>query len=205
MKKWKKILALVLCLMFIQAPIVNIIQPVTVEAAAVKKGLKKEGGKYYFYDKGKRVKNTWKTVKVKKNGKIVSYRYYFGKNGAAYAGRLVYGLRTPAVKKINGKYYGFGISGRMIKGTYVINDKFFVFNSKTGVGDAARSKQLRKASAYQKDASALRKMLGKPKKTQVMDSCYGDGKDVLLTYPTFCVSLFRNTSGKEIVLGISSL
>lgn len=72
MKKWtKKILAAVLCLMMLQMPAAEpLIEVQTVQAAStakaakVKNGLKKEGGQYYYYVKGKKVKNTWKTVTV---------------------------------------------------------------------------------------------------------------------------------------------
>ena len=48
----------------------------TAKAAKVKNGLKKEGGQYYYYVKGKKVKNTWKTVTVanKTTGKKMTYR-----------------------------------------------------------------------------------------------------------------------------------
>ena len=46
--------------------------------AAKKSGLVREKGKYYYYSKGKKVKNTWKTIKKKK--------YYFGPDGAAKTG-----------------------------------------------------------------------------------------------------------------------
>ena len=72
MKKWtKKILAAVLCLMMLQIPaaepligVKTLNGPSTAKAAKVKNGLKKEGGQYYYYVKGKKVKNTWKTVTV---------------------------------------------------------------------------------------------------------------------------------------------
>lgn len=206
MKKWKKILAVMLCLLFVQAPAISLTAPVTVEAAAVKSGLKKEKGKYYFYVKGVKVKNTWRTIKVKSNGKTVSYRYYFGKDGAAYMGKKVNGVNVPIVRKVNGNYYAFGTTGRMVKGIYVINDKFWSFHTKTGVYDPGMSKQLRKASGYEKNAATLKmlltKLFGKPSKTETLDSCYGDGKDMLYYYPNFMVNTFKNTKGREIVLGI---
>ena len=58
-----------------------------------RQGLVKEKGKYYYYvinknGQSEKVTNKWKTVKVTKKGKIYSYRYYFGKNGAAYSGSV---------------------------------------------------------------------------------------------------------------------
>jgi hypothetical protein len=187
----------------VQAPVLSLSEPVTVEAAAVKNGLKKENGKYYYYVNGTKVKNTWKTVKTTSNGKTVSYKYYFGSNGAAYAGKTVYGVRTPVIKKINGKVYAFDVNGRMATGARVINGKFYVFNSKTGVYDKATTSTYRKAAAYRKDSKALKKLLGKASKTETSDSCYGDGIDVVRYYTYYIVSYFRDAKGKEIVLGIS--
>ena len=84
--------------------------------AAGKKGLVKEGKKYYYYQKGSKVKNTWKKVK----DKGVAYKYYFGSDGAAYAGKKA----KPAIKKIKGATYAFDEKGRMIKGVVFIEKKF---------------------------------------------------------------------------------
>lgn len=204
-KKWKKFLAAALCGFCLQAPVSAVTEPVAVMAENVKSGLQKENGKIYFYENGQKVRNTWKTVREVKKGKSVVSRYYFGANGAAYAGRKVYGTNVPAIKNINGKVYGFGSEGRMLRGIYVVNGKFYVFDSKTGVINQTKSARLRSASAYEKDAAQLRSLLGRPKKTKVMDSCYGDGKDLILNYSTFYVNLFRNQQGKEIVLGVSGI
>ncbi len=68
MKKWIKILSMVLCLILSQVPVLEPVTTLqTVQAATtktVKNGLKKENGQYYYYVKGKKVKNTWKTVTV---------------------------------------------------------------------------------------------------------------------------------------------
>ena len=69
MKKCKKILILVLCLLMVQIPVLTVSPAETVQAATVKSGLKKEKGKYYYYEKGKKVQNTWKTIKTKETGK----------------------------------------------------------------------------------------------------------------------------------------
>ena len=203
-RSWKKFLAVSLCAFCLQAPAAALSDPVPVMAEA-KSGIQKEKGKIYFYENGQRVRNTWKNVKEVKKGKTVVSRYYFGANGAAYAGKKVFGVNVPAVKKINGKVYGFGTEGRMLKGIYVVNGKFFVFDSKTGVVNPTKSARLRVASAYEKDASQLRSLLGRPKKTKVMESCYGDGDDLILNYGTFYVNVFRNRQGKEIVLGVSGI
>ena len=61
----------------------------------VKNGLKKEGGKYYFYENGKKVKRTWKKI----NGK----RYYFTSKYFAATGSF----------KVNGKLYVFLANGQL--------------------------------------------------------------------------------------------
>lgn len=205
MRKWKKLLVIILCLMMVQSPAVSLTQPQTVEAAAVKKGLKKEKGKYYFYENGKRVINKWKNITRVKNGKKTTERYYFGANGAAYAGKISYGCYTPVIKSVNGKKYAFGYSGRMLKGPIVIGERFYFMNKKTGVYDTAQTSKIRKAYGYQKDAAPLRKLLGKPRKIKTMDSCYGDGKDLMLYYEHFLLSVYKNKQGKEIILGATGL
>lgn len=303
MKKWKRILAVILCLLCVQVPVISETGTVQVQAAAVKTGLKKENGKYYYYVKGKKVKNVWKSVNKTSNGKKITYRYYFGKDGAAYAGKKVNGVTKPALKKISGSYYAFDSLGRMMKGTYVVNGVYRTFSSSTGkmtgivkengkyyyyVGakkavntfktvkiqgsgkkvysikyyfgksgaayqgkydmfgtnvptvkkigsyyygfnasarmisgiyvindkfyafasngrlNTTTTNKLRAAAKEKANASTLRKLLGKPQKTITSDSCYGDGKDLLLYYSRFIVSLFKDKNGKEIVLGVMS-
>lgn len=209
MKKCKRVCLILLFLLCVSGAVMSVAsQPVSVQAATVKSGLKKENGKYYYYVNGKKVTNTWKTVKTEKNGQTVSYRYYFGKDGAAYAGKTEYGVKEPSIRKIQDVLYGFDVYGRMIKGTCFAKSRFYVFNSKTGKYDETKTIKLRKASAYEKDSTDLRKLLlayaGKPKKEVKTDSCYGDGKDITAYYDRFMVGYFKASSGKEIVLGISA-
>ena len=103
------LLAAVLCLTAV---------PGRADAAVQKSGLVKVRGKYYYYQSGKAVKNTWKKVKGSK--------YYFGKNGAAVTkstkiGKTYYVFSTKGVlltgkgvhvKKISGKYYQIDKKGR---------------------------------------------------------------------------------------------
>lgn len=187
----------------------------TVQAAKVKKGLKKEGKYYYYYVNGKRVKNQWKTVKVKSNGKTVSYRYYFGKNGRAYAApnlKSDYGYKQNiVVKKIGKYYYGFNRYGRMVKSGYYNNPQKFdkngdsytyYFNAK-GRLVSSKSKAIRKAAAYGKDAAAVRKILGKPIKEIKQNSCFGEpGDDYMLRYANIDVSVHRYPDGREMMFGI---
>lgn len=210
MKKLKKLLIIILCLMMIQVPETSITGPSVVSAATVKSGLTKINGKYYYYKNGKKIKNKWKTIKTTVNGKTVSYRYYFGSNGAAYAAKKRAGVTYCfAVKTINGKKYGFDTQGHMLKGIYVSSkEKFYVFNAKTGVYNATRSAKFNKAAKYKKSAATLRKLLKAqtPVKTQTSSSCfYTGGTDIVITYDHYVVNYCRNKTGKkEIFLAVYS-
>lgn len=127
MKKWKKLMALLLCLLVVLPSGLN---PAVQTDAAAKSGLVKENGKYYFYNsKGAKVKSKWKSVKAA-NG--TSYRYYFSKDGAAYMGTKT----TPLLKKIGGNYYAFNSQGRAITSTLKkINGSIYYFK---GNGAMAR-------------------------------------------------------------------
>ena len=194
MKKWtKKILVAVLCLMMLQMPAaepliaVQTVQAAsTAKAAKVKNGLKKEGGQYYYYVKGKKVKNTWKTVTVanKTTGKKMTYRYYFSNTGFNRYAQMVKGVYYSA--------YGQSRAG------------FYAFNTKTGVYDARTSSRLRKAFVREKSSAALRKALGRPLRTRKTDGCYGDGQEYLLEYTRFWVNTYKDKKGKEIVLDVIS-
>ena len=72
--------------------------------AAEKNGLvTKASGSIYYYQKGKLLKNAWKTVTIKKK----KYKYYFGKNGAAYkAPANLFGFYNVKVFKIGKAKYG---------------------------------------------------------------------------------------------------
>lgn len=197
---------MIFCLLLASVSAVCWLTPVTAEAADAKEGLVKENGKYYYYavnKSGKSVKVTekWKTVKVTKNGKTSYSRYYFGKNGAAYAGSVKAGVKTPAIKKINGKYYGFGTDAKMLKGTYFINEKFYVFSG-NGAFDSARSFRLRKAYGHEKQAAQLKKLLGKAKKTESFSGCYGNGKEYFIHYQNFILNTAENAKGVEVILNV---
>lgn len=209
-KKQLRMLILVFCLLFVSASTVLYLTPVNTEASSKKQGLVKEKGKYYYYilnknGKSVKVKNKWKNVKITKNGKTSTYRYYFGNNGAAYAGSVVLGVKTPAVKKIGSKYYGFDTNARMLKGIYIIKGKFYAFNSSTGVYDSAKSSKLRKASEYLNEAATLKKLLGTPVKTEDLTGCYGNGKEQMLYYKNFMLNIGETSEGVEVVLGILNL
>lgn len=209
-KKQVKMFLMIFCLLFVSASTFFWLTPVSTEAAdtsVAKKGLVKEKGKYYYYvinadGQSEKVTNKWKTVKVTKNGKTATYKYYFGKDGAAYAGSVKLGVKTPAFRKVGTKYYGFDTYARMLKGTYFFNDKFYVFNSKTGVYDSAKSLKLRKAYGYEKKAATLKALLGKPKKTQNLTGCYGNGKEHMLYYQNFVLSTGETAKGVEVIFGV---
>ena len=178
--------------------------------ATVKKGLVKEKGKYYFYEVKEdgtsvRIKNKWKNVKDAKTKK--TYRYYFGKDGAAYAGsKDMFGRKKLAVKKIGGKQYGFDTNARMIKGvaaSYLDSgEKLYAFNSKTGVYDVAKTKKIRKAYGYEKKAAPLKKLLGKPKKIQKTPICWGNTKGYVLYYDNFILETGETIEGVEVIFGV---
>ena len=213
MRKWKMALAGVLSLFMVEAPAVCSMPVYSVAAAEttvqdtdVLKGLVKENGKYYYYVDGKMQKGWQNVTTTKSNGQSVTYRYYFGANGAAYAGTKVYGTSVPAVKKISGAYYGFDRLGHMLKGTYVANNKFYVFSSKNGKMNGTLSVKLRSACKYKKSTATLKRLLKniglKPLKTQKLEGCYGDGYDVIYTYKNFQISAHENLDGTEIFLGL---
>lgn len=77
--------------------------PVEAAAKAVKKGLKQENGKFYYYKKGAKVKKTWITIGKKE--------YYFQGDGSAAIGwtkigKKAYYFTTKAVKVKNKKVDG---------------------------------------------------------------------------------------------------
>ncbi|MDD7219151.1 MAG: hypothetical protein PUI16_04060 [Clostridia bacterium] len=200
MKKIKRILAVILCMVLLQVPAATMTAPVTVQAATSCK-LKTEKGKLYCYENGKKVCNDWRTV-----GK---YRYYFTKDGCAYKADSSMSSHNVVVKKIDKKYYGFDVKGRMVKGARIaINSSyiptFYYFSKKTGAYDKTTTAKYRKAAKPYQNAAELKKLLGKPVKTVVNKgtSCFmdGNGKDVQYIYEHFMVNVFRqNGSKKEII------
>ena len=158
MRKNKAMTALLACTLALQAPVAagaaapadnTAVKAVassenTLQNAARKKGFKYESGKFYYYVNGVKLKNRWRWVKW--YGK--TYKAYFGPTGAAYAGTRQYGALVPAVKRISGAYYGFDRVGAMLKGTYVVNNRFYVFSSQTGKLNTSISAKLRAACKY---------------------------------------------------------
>ncbi len=201
MRKCKRILLLLLlCLGFSQMAAMPGIGPATAKAAA-KEGLKTEKGKIYFYVKGKKIKNKWKTVGEDK--------YYFDKTGAAITGKKSGSIVIPKVYKISGKSYGFDNKGRMVKGLYVINDEFYLFSSRDGAYKSSTTKQLRAAAKTGQKTTTLlallKKLVGDPlSREDYPDSCYGDGKDSVLYYSGFMVQLFTDKKGKTTIVSVNA-
>lgn len=108
MKKWKMKAALLFAILTLSAGAATVQadeQPETeLETEAeteVLEGLQKEGKKYYFYSKGEKITNKWKTIGKK--------TYYFGEDGAA-----ITGWKT-LKKGSTYKYFYFNSKGVMTK------------------------------------------------------------------------------------------
>ena len=116
MKHSKKILAVVLCMLMMLTPLASVAGTVTVQAATQTVKVKKDQktGNRYGYDKNnKKVTQQWGVT-------ASGYRYYFGKNGAAYqADPYMVGKYGILIKKIGTQYYGFDVNGHTVKGIRV--------------------------------------------------------------------------------------
>ena len=219
MKKTKRFLAVVLCMLLMLTPLAVVAETVTVQAAepqTVKVKLDKKTGKRYGYDENnQKVTQQWGVT-------AKGFRYYFGKNGAAYqADQDMVGKYGILMKKINGKYYGFDVSGHTVKGIRVGSvsmydiPKLYYFNPKTGAVDKKKTSLYRKYAATStlgklNNASKIKKVLGKYKKCTVSKSntCMldGNGKDVTYTYDYVQLNVVRPTgkgSSAEVVASIT--
>lgn len=219
MKKTKRFLAVVLCMLLMLTPLAVVAETVTVQAAepqTVKVKLDKKTGKRYGYDENnQKVTQQWGVT-------AKGFRYYFGKNGAAYqADQDMVGKYGILMKKINGKYYGFDVSGHTVKGIRVGSvsmyevPKLYYFNPKTGAVDTKKTTLYRKYAATStlgklNNASKIKKVLGKYKKCIVSKSntCMldGNGKDVTYTYDYVQLNVVRPTgkgSSAEVVASIT--
>ena len=219
MKKTKRFLAVVLCMLLMLTPLAVVAETVTVQAAepqTVKIKLDKKTGKRYGYDENnQKVTQQWGVT-------AKGFRYYFGKNGAAYqADQDMVGKYGILMKKINGKYYGFDVSGHTVKGIRVGSvsmyevPKLYYFNPKTGAVDKKKTSLYRKYAATstlakQNNASKIKKVLGKYKKCTISKSntCMldGNGKDVTYTYVYEQLNVVRPTgkgSNAEVVASIT--
>ena len=219
MKKTKRFLAVVLCMLLMLTPLAVVAETVTVQAAGpqtVKVKLDKKTGKRYGYDENnQKVTQQWGVT-------AKGFRYYFGKNGAAYqADQDMVGKYGILMKKINGKYYGFDVSGHTVKGIRVGSvsmyevPKLYYFNPKTGAVDKKKTSLYRKYAATstlakQNNASKIKKVQGKYKKCTISkgNTCMldGNGKDVTYTYDYVQLNVVRPTgkgSSAEVVASIT--
>ena len=152
--------------------------------------------KYSCKIKGKTAKNKWKSFKV--DGK--AWRFYFGRNGIAYAGTYQKNydgtvISMPVIKKISGKQYAFDEFGHMLKGIHVADQKLWFFGS-DGKMNKTKSKRLQKLSSensdYSKLAALLKKYGAKQKKFETMPGCNTingmETLDFVATYADFQIS-----------------
>lgn len=191
----------VLLFLFLTASVLLSLLPAHEAQAAPKNGLvySKASKAYFYYEDGQKVKNDWRQDSKGR-------RYYLGPTGAAYAAEKYSDSNTNiVVKKIGKKYYGFNNKGQMAKGVSATYEgKIYFFHKKTGVYSPSQTKKYRKAAKYLKDASALKKLLGKPKRIKKGDSCFRpNGTDLTYVYKNLSVILFRDdNTGKEQVLAV---
>lgn len=197
---------------------------VSAEAAGRKNGLKKENGHYCYYANGRKCKKGWKTINGKRyyfkkdgNAAVLSCKI----NGTYYVFNQKGQLVRPSSKKIvkigNKKYYvnpkGMAVkgwsknkknyfynTGQMVTGIEVFGEQFYCFSS-TGVYNKTKTANLRKVAKYRKKLAPVQKIIGKPRKSTYGRSCFGDGKDGILTYKNFTVYTFKPTNGDEIFMG----
>ena len=206
MKKFRKICLTLMLALTLQAAVVPAL-PAAQTWAASRKGLVKSGKKYYYYKKGSKIKNKWKKVSVKG----VKYRFYFGKDGAAYRAKSLF-LNAYNVKlfKIGKKKYGFdNYSHAVAPGIYVDgSSRIYVFEKK-GVYSDKKTKTLRAALPKGKIRtdmySRVIAKLGRPKKVTEGNSCNGWNAvdpftDLSLVYEHFEVQLVRNDKTKAYML-----
>ncbi len=149
MRNWLKSKGIMLTLalaLAVGAPAGMLQNPVEVSAKAVKKGVKKENGKFYYYENGKKVKNKWATVGKKK--------YYLKKDGSAAVGW----------NQIDKKAYYFDDKAVMVKNKTVHKVKL---DKKGEAKLNARAKVMIKAQSV-----ADKKTKDRQTKEQKLKACY---------------------------------
>lgn len=193
-------------------------------------GLRKENGQYCYYEDGQPVTDRWVTAEEgtfyfneKGKASVLSCKidgeyFVFDQEG-----RLIRPSDTKIVKietedgqqlkyyvdaegracggwSDDKKYY-FDETGAMVTGITVIKEKFYSFNA-NGKFNKEKTQKIRKTAKYEKPFSGLQKYIGKPKKAKYYASCYGRGKDGILTYEGFTVYTFKPDKGTEIFMGV---
>lgn len=199
------------------------------EDAGQTEGLAKENGHYRYYESGQPVTDSWITTDegtfyFDEDGMpaVFSYNidgicYIFDQEGRLLqpSGKKMVKIETEDGtirrfyvdadgKAVNGwsedKKYYFDKTGEMVTGIVVIKEKFYCFQS-GGKYNKTKTQKIRKTAKYEKPFSNLKKYIGSPKKARYYASCYGKGKDGILTYENFTVYTFRPDNGIEIFMG----
>ena len=102
------------------------------------------------------------------------------------------------VAKIGQRYRGYS-HGKCLTGLYCIHGKLYRFNRRHYMS-AKRFRQVR-ALVNKGSWQALRKIVGKPKRSKGSKSCYGQGTDYLRLYKHVAITTFApQDGGAEIVL-----
>lgn len=153
--------------------------------------LAKQNGKYtvLLNNKaiGRRLTGRYKTVKIP-----------YGSDKPLHKGKAT------AIVRYNTKerklYYN---NGDAVTGIAVYLNQFYVFDH-SGRYKAKQTNKLRKAAVYFGDIGKVRKILGKPKRTQYTASCIADGDDGIWQYRDFTITTFRNRNGSEVFVSAKS-
>lgn len=192
-------------------------------------GLIEENGDYHYYENGEMVTEKWVTVDddtyyFKKNGSAATGKYKL--EGKYYIFSEEGRLMQPASKKVvsietddgikryyvnsdgtvrsgwteNRQYY-FYKDGEMATGIILINGKLHCFKA-NGRYNAGKTSKIQKAAKYEKPFSNLKKLIGSPHKSKYYASCYGSGKDGVLSYENFTIYTYKPTKGKEIFMNV---
>ena len=217
MKRLKKVMLLVLCVVMMALPAVMTSAAVTNGWDAQKihyykngkavTGLQKIGSYYYWFNsKGVVQKNVFKPFKQNN----VSYTFYFGSDGRAYKAAPDEFYEAFVVKKINGKYYAFDSKSHRITGLWADNDgKVYYFNNGNAVLNDKVTNKLRALATYNKKSKTLltdvKQQFGNPLNTRVSkNSCNAfDGyaakyyEDYVLIYAHVEVQFTKNTKTGE--------
>lgn len=145
-------------------------------------------GSYYVFDEEGRLFQPSETKIVKVETEDGVRKYYVDTEGKAVSGWS------------DDKKYYFDKTGEAVTGITVIKEKFYCFYA-SGKYNSTKTQKIRKVAKYEKPFSNLQKYIGKPKKAKYYASCYGKGKDGILTYDRFTVYTFKPDSGAEIFMG----
>ena len=147
-----------------------------------------DGDYYVFSQEGWLVQpSSRKIVRVESADGTIK-KYYTDTDGKALSGWS------------DDKNFYFDKTGEMATGITVLNGRFFYFNA-GGRYNTEKTAKIRKAAKYEAPFANLKKYIGKPVRTQYQSSCYGKGKDGILSYNGYTVYTFKPDSGAEIFMG----